>query len=619
MGSNNTISNNSISNRNSNSNDIINSRRSACDRCRGHKLRCVRPSADNPAALLACERCVKAGAECLHTVRTRRVSLRPDGYERRCSEGSLSPIVTYRRPVDTGEHTFRSPGSHSAVPLDVPISTQQHSDEGRIQFGERSRRQTVLSSASGDTLLQTMAFDSTASNATAMSGIFPMSMATDGDAGSAPSISFEFGGFDPGMLNFHPPLGQESQSEVSRTHLLGNTSGNMAGSIRSSAAVSNTAGANQHRNHATPQTPSSKDDCLHQLSQLSSRLLKCFSEIGDRPMALEDLLTYSTPARANAADGTTEAGSHAAKNIIGILLESSQAFLETIEDLKMFLPPNQEEPPPCSPSSSDYSYAESSDEADFLSSGSIAGTQTSLPALLMRNDDNDSTTVPFRGTKTYETSTNQPAASCRRPQGSFSAPVTFTIMTCYMWLLQGYEVVFAGIRDSLLLQKQQRQQHDEQRRRRQQRQRQVGQRDDQSHKRLRESLSARPSGAADEKRAGPLVLPNIHIGGFSLDGHPPLQIEMLIHVSCQMLQKIEALLGIDSAAEDATAMSHPLPLSLCHELRGLLDMKGAPTLLHVYLNGGASGGQDCPGLGRSAVVRGMVRTIRQLLSREGQT
>ncbi|KAK2037447.1 hypothetical protein LZ31DRAFT_546887 [Colletotrichum somersetense] len=160
-------------------------------------------------------------------------------------------------------------------------------------------------------------------------------------------------------------------------------------------------------------------------------------------------------------ESDAETGPYVAKNIIGMLLERSQLFLETLEHLESSPPPQDEQQQPYSPSNSEYSYVDSPDEVDFLSSESAAGTHTPFPASVMHENanDNDHMAANFPRAKNHQpprlpASAATTFSSCHRVHGSFSLPATFTIMTCYMWLSQGYEVVFAAIQDSLLLQKQ---------------------------------------------------------------------------------------------------------------------------------------------------------------------
>ncbi|KAK2030516.1 hypothetical protein LX32DRAFT_651487 [Colletotrichum zoysiae] len=630
-------SNNAVNNTNINTTNANNSRRSACDRCRGHKLRCVRPSdgafpaEGNGTALPPCERCVKAGAECLHTLRTRRASIRVTGYERPLSSGSLSPTSIYRRPADAhraaaaSDHAFRDPVPRAAFRFPNPA---QQPEEGRATVGVRSRSQIGSSHVSRRAREHAASFEASAANAAAaMSGSFPMSMAAaaaaaadSDDAGLEPGISFELASFDPGMQSFHPaPEHYELESDVSLAQLFGHAASAMAGPTRTNAAGARSNAAEVNQDSTVAQPPRSRDECLGQLSALSSRLLKCFSKIEDGPVALEDILAYSTPVNA-------EPGPCVAKNIIGVLLESSQLFLETLEHLESSAPPQDEQLllllRPGSPSNSDYSYVDSPDEVDFLSSESATGTHTPFPASAMHDDANDTdhTAAHFPGAKTHQpprvpASAATAFSSCHRTHGSFSLPATFTIMTCYMWLLQGYEVVFAAIQDSLLVQKQH-QKEQRQPQPQQPHQWQDGPRDDQSQKRSRApppppSAHRSKTTKADTKRpGGPLVLPNIQFGGFGLDGHPNLQIEMLIHVSCQMMERIEAILGIDAMAAGGGDAPAPPP----GREHGPLDLRCAPALLHAYLQGAEGGGAESPLPGRSAIVRGMMKTIRQLLN-----
>ena len=76
-------------------------------------------------------------------------------------------------------------------------------------------------------------------------------------------------------------------------------------------------------------------------------------------------------------------------------------------------------------------------------------------------------------------------------------PVTLMILTCYITPLHTYETIFAKIQESLFSQ---------------------------------ERFS---------KRDIPPLLPGLHIGGFHLNNHKDLQIDILIHLSCSMLERVK--------------------------------------------------------------------------------
>jgi hypothetical protein len=113
-------------------------------------------------------------------------------------------------------------------------------------------------------------------------------------------------------------------------------------------------------------------------------------------------------------------------------------------------------------------------------------------------------------------------------------PMTLIILTCYTLLLQTYETIFSRIQEFL---------------------------------------------CAHEKLSGrliPPVLPGLHIGGFYLHKHRDLQMEILISISCKMLERIEEVLGINVISEP----QDPAP-SHMSQRRGLLDTSYASDLLDV--------------------------------------
>ncbi|KID72762.1 hypothetical protein MBR_08164, partial [Metarhizium brunneum ARSEF 3297] len=584
-----------------NSNNSINSRRSACDRCRGHKLRCVRLSGanfstdSNPGVLPACERRIKAGAECLQTIRMRRASLRRSSYDR--SVDACRRSVDSNGPAVPRDGPFQDQNSHPPFSLAMP---SQQADQGRLSVGAPSRSQKLPSQArpaSRDWRRRTIDFDYTDINATSRMEPFPIPITTpaDRDVGSGTGISFELDeSFDSGMPNFNATFGR-GPGQGSLANRFDDGPDDMVTSTKNSKLTDGSSDADKEKDK-----DKDKDECLHQLSELSSRLMRYFGKTGGAPASLEDILSYSTPAPVSAGDGA-KTDSYAAKNIIGILLQSSQIFLEILERLESSMAQQEDQQQqPCSPSNSEYSYVDSPNETELLFGDSRASDETHMLELLIHNDKVDGKTTQLPNAKHHEPLSTPPpmvagtAAACRschRRQGSFGIPYAFTVMTCYMWLLQGYEMVFATIQDALFSQ-------------REQRYRQAGLRHDASRMAQGPQMlgSASLPPMADPKRMEPFVLPNIRIGGFSLDGHPNLQVEMLIHVSCQVLQRIKSILGIHQT-QDCTP---------CHK-HGAFHMKCAPALLHMYLDGtgntASGGGATSP----RPDLWDTIQDIRQLL------
>ncbi|KAI6354486.1 hypothetical protein MCOR25_008575 [Pyricularia grisea] len=172
----------------------------------------------------------------------------------------------------------------------------------------------------------------------------------------------------------------------------------------------------------------------------------------------------------------------------------------------------------------------------------------------------------------------------------FSLPTTFTIISCYMWLFRGYEAVFAAIHNALVVQNNQ----------------------------ARGGMQENRTDQLNSKGKKPdlVIFPDIKIGGIDLDCHPHVQIEMLIHVSCQMLQRIEAALGIDpTTSRDGTTTLQNLPAGAGRD--GMLNVTAAPALLQTFLHGGGfdscSVGDKVPKSARMSLDSGILQSILENL------
>lgn len=282
----------------------------------------------------------------------------------------------------------------------------------------------------------------------------PITTPADRDVGSGTGISFELDeSFDSGMPNFNATFGR-GPGQGSLANRFDDGPDGMVTSTKNSKLTDGSSDADKEKD-----TDKDKDECLHQLSELSSRFMRYFGKTGGAPASLEDILSYSTPAPVSAGNGA-KTDSCAAKNIIEILLQSSQIFLEILERLESSMAQQEgQQHQPCSPSNSEYSYVDSPNETELLFGDSRASDETHMLELLIHNDKVDGMTTQLPNAKHHEPLSTPPpmvagtAAACRschRRQGSFGIPYTFTVMTCYMWLLQGYEMVFATIQDALL-------------------------------------------------------------------------------------------------------------------------------------------------------------------------
>ncbi|RYP65275.1 hypothetical protein DL771_008387 [Monosporascus sp. 5C6A] len=279
---------------------------------------------------------------------------------------------------------------------------------------------------------------------------------------------------------------------------------------------------------------STTDECLHRLSQLSSKLLMDFgkassSNIGDM-MPFPSLPT-GTPTWHQ--DATSGAATSYLSSTVSKLFESLQVFLETVERLR---------PCPNSSAASECSYSEQWDEPEFVHIHGSSDTHQSLAE-----------------------SASAPPPDAPRP---FDMPATLTILTCYIWLLKGYEMVLSGIQETL---------------------------------------------ASQDRLHGLKSLPSIFhgpgIGSFALEEHPDMQIEIVIHIGSQLLHRIEGVLGIHVVSERRSIQDHQA------DGNEILDTNSAAALLDIWFakGGNEENNSGDPYGGRRVLIKRNVENIRTLL------
>lgn len=113
------------------------------------------------------------------------------------------------------------------------------------------------------------------------------------------------------------------------------------------------------------------------------------------------------------------------------------------------------------------------------------------------------------------------------------------------------------------------------------------------------------SQAGVSPQAMPAIVPGLHIGGFSLDDHKDLQIDILIQVSSRMLERIEETLGVCVMSSQETRNN-----STCGH--GILETTSASALLDIMFKQndiGCLNGDN----GRVARVKQTMNNVRGLL------
>ncbi|KAK1850649.1 hypothetical protein CCHR01_06721 [Colletotrichum chrysophilum] len=574
-------------------------RRSACDRCRAYKLRCVRPSDEipsperNEASLTPCARCVKAGVECVRVAHARRSpTIRPSGYERRLARPPppLS-LPAFNQPANNRRASVSGVGVKSypekSVSLGVyPSPLSAHPSREDCTAGPMPSTVSPMEYQHNNVFAPASSAD-----APVMSAKFPPLLSMNRDERTGPDVSYGLGEFDLDMMTSGSPLDGMLDDDLPSANRNSEPGESIASKVRDSHQKvhqdKRTIGATTCSKTKGP--PRTKHECLYRLSSLNLKLLDCLSAAEDHHITLEDILAYKSPC------DTSE--TKPCKNIIGFLLESSQEFLDAVEGLKDLMERQEKE--------SSYDSHHNSEDflVDSLDTSVFFNTETRNRS---HNDDGDAIYSQFSGTTLHpsggETTPGSTTSSHpKRSSSHCSGPTTLTIMTCCIWLFHGYEAVFAAIHDALLSQNQQR-------------------------KNRRTSLSAHEGPIGDPQDGqqtspqskcwktdlAPSLLPNVRIGGFQLDGHPHLQIEMLIYISCRILNQMESVLGIDPKPADIDT-AEPLPISIVDRAKSFLDPRCTPTLLRSLLCA-ADGDED----GRSTsapttLIEGIVKKIRRML------
>jgi len=580
-------------------------RRSACDRCRGHKLRCVRldPGANNAGVLLPCKRCVKAGTECVHTA---QLGGKPPGEshhlahhaskssghsapfqqqtpasERQLSESSLgissTQSATHRQTCQSrGSSVPHRPEDNGPLPSPWRIFATPTFSRSQLGFPKLSSHED----ARGDHTTERLEV-----GPEAMLAVLPVSERAPQRPGSSRAPSDATTTFDlvdkvldldgQSFYRLPSPVLHDTAGAVTTTatttatsahpnHMLQYsqaeplTPSSYFNAATGSAMGSGGAGSQglrdqqihqqQHRLSVCGRSSvTAHGNCLHLLSQLSSKFLIDFGKSG--------ATDWSTTANNN------NNNNHHLSSTITKLFDGLQIFLKTVERLR---PASSLE---YFSSGSEGSYSDLCDESEFI--GLTGDSQMQMhPITMAANHVHRSSSTENaghhrnRGGIAVE-SVGLPPTDDAAPQ-PLDMPTTLTILSCYTWLLKGYEVVLSGIHEMLA-----------------------------SQDRLQGLQSL------------PAIVPGARIGGFGLEDHPDMQIEMVIHIGRQLLQRIEEALGVqvvsDMGKRGLGGSSPENPSShgggdgagsTTSDERGILDPKSAAAVLDSWFTNAASRGSS---------------------------
>ncbi|KAI1170861.1 hypothetical protein F4777DRAFT_583474 [Nemania sp. FL0916] len=531
--------------------DTENSRRSACDRCRGQKLRCVRPSgnaqSNEELTLEPCERCIKAGAECVSTLPALRKATREGrssnvraSSRAQSDHTSLQPLfpntTSYSQSM-SGSSSIARDGRNPENGMQRPPSAEsdyQVRAEIQGQGHPRSRKRRLTDGAHMTFGLQD--FDDNHS----LSLEPPESMSFSTGKGST---FLQNGSPNIDLTSFSLPPIPKSSAKPSDSASIMDVLFEPISSIGSSGIAATLNGNMRDINTSTEnKVNTSREDQLHRLSELNSRILRDFKRINS--IATADIVSSLTRCETENPTYTTEPP--VPNSPIGLVLEGSQVFLELLQGMRSEASTYAE---------SECSYSEFRDDSELPRLSSEEHLFSDLTA----RDPTAYLDHNVMGITSQQSSSPPPV----------DMPLTLIILTCYTLLLQTYETIFSKIQESLF---------------------------------------------AHDKLFGhiiPPILPRLHIGGFYLHKHGDLQMEILITISCKMLERIEEVLGINVISEPQDPALSPIS-----QRRGLLDSSCASALLDVLFKQMGPCTSQGPRPDRFAMVKQTMESIRHVIKQK---
>jgi hypothetical protein len=516
------------------------SRRSACDRCRGQKLRCVREvssrsQGSGDESLTSCDRCLKAGAECVNGDYPQR-RLTGDAMAQNTSISSRSSHE--QTPQNILPRTSASYSADSGFSR-PPTRSDNRRNQEQTRFEEMANVESRGSffpellerpskRRSIDPLYKQLDPSVHYLNSGRLQNVFAhASSANDGVSSSNGNNSLSLGQLDNGSFNLDTSLTKITHhfnndtvdfGICSDTASTSNPNGNSASLTDALLPGSGdpSSGHSAFSSASSPRLPTmnTPGDCLHCLSNLCSRLLKTVNDDSNLD-SLVDILSYNP----HLSGGLS---SPLPKNAIGQVLESSQLFLDILKTLRSLISPKQSKP--SSPANSECSYSDLWDSGEL--DPPVTTNQNTFPdnamAKALFSSDSSTTHNTTPGHNRNHPSTASPSAS----NLPLDIPTTFIILTCYIWLLRTYDTIFRRIYACLSL----------------------------------------------EACTIPSIMPGLMIGGFNLCERKELQVDILIQLSTHMLERIEEMLGI-------SAISSTPPHGGAN--KGLLDSASSTVLLDL--------------------------------------
>lgn len=480
------------------------SRRYACDRCRGHKLRCVR---DQMTTSSPCQRCRKAREKC--TIGSSILSGPSLGrpalmaFESSVPNATTSPsantesarLVLPQESWDSMDSVDRNNdvnwldmlGPTCAIPCELdptpPVSASASGGDGDDTdmgggFLTITPTNQNTTTAGYSFIPAPCAFD--------FAPVLDVSEDRDTRALGEASRNMQMGQQHHQQHNQNTPYHGDdpisNSSARAHEHTPALNLANRLTASKGSPGLGSSERANSSKN--SNQSPTElKDATIQQLSDLSTSLMKDLHRIVDCKIASSFLLTHSDKGPAEYLFKTLD-GAASQENAVGRMLQGSERFLEIMQLFKELSHPTCSVPENASGESvlSLNGLRETFESSEGDNEAKLERRWKVLQSYLERQNP-----IPTTLDSDFLGVSQKPDITSK-----------LAVLTCYMCLLRIYETVFFVIHHS---------------------------------------LEYAPSFATAIKI--PQTMPGLAINGFMLHKHRHLQIQILIQVSTYMLESVE--------------------------------------------------------------------------------
>jgi hypothetical protein len=459
------------------------SRRSACDRCRAHKLRCLRDNTTNDA-LQPCQRCSKAGAACSTGAPLRSGRPSKSARERQTSNVNVGILRNelHLQSADPSPQTQPILSSVSSPPNDMSVGASpswladwQNTFQPGVMTSSGTPNASQYHSGSGTSSSQEYTFVDP----------FNTDIATQA-SNNLGANALDFGSLLDMTNMDHFGLSQDDvmDLEVDGYRLYRPQNSEPDPNIRLEKSTSDPHHAEPDIIHvqAAVDLPDThleiadlKEEVLRRLAELHSGLLADLNltrSVGKGPCHATSRVSLASSQRN--ADGKTEANNF----MIGRMFSRAEIFLSI---LGYFTPSN--------PSQS------SSEIRGSVSESERSGRDQDIMDTFTSWNNDTSAAVSEHSYSQILASSIDPSRGIIR----CNVPMTLSILTCYVCLLRIYRTIFSNIYTSFIA-------------------------------------------IQERKLELPPLFPGLKLGGFS----PPLnlQLQILVQLSTNFMEKIEEALGV---------------------------------------------------------------------------